>query len=93
MLNNIAKFRGPLIPLIRKYYPYIPDKDKNGIENPVNSDDFSLNAYELEIERGHAMAQAWILSESDLKKVRNPRIASWLGHLSDLIEIILLDCG
>ena len=63
MLNNIAKFRGPLIPRIGKYDPCIPDKDKNGIENPVNSDDFSLNDYELEIERGHAMAQAWIVSE------------------------------
>ena len=93
MLNNIAKFRGPPFLIISKYYPYIPDKDKNGIENPVNSDDFSLNDYELEIERGHAMAQAWIVSESDLKKVRNPRTASCLGHLSDLFEIILLDCG
>ena len=27
------------------------------------------------------MAQAWIVAESDLKKVRYPRIASWLGRL------------
>ena len=66
------------VPIIGEYRydPYDPDKDKDGIENPVKSDYFCLNDFELEIERNHAMAQAWIVSESDLKKVRNPRIAS-----------------
>ena len=53
----------------------ISDKDKDGIENPVKSDDFLLNGYELVNERGHGMAQAWIISKSNLTEVGYQRMA------------------
>ena len=63
------------IPTIFEPVYTISDKDKDGIENPVKSNDFLLNGYELVNERGHGMAQAWIISKSNLTEVRYRRMA------------------
>ena len=60
-----------MVTLLMSVYSY---KDHGGIENPVQSDNFSLNDYESVKEMGHAVAQSWILSKSELKEVGYLRI-------------------